>query len=603
MASTDPSPVAVDRRSATTSDDGVAKSEGAKLLTAPQTPTGEVRVPAMPAGTTDTNPLNRSGDRLMAKLGLLDDAVPLFASSKAVPRAGVLLAVPAFIESKVFEIANNVYGSIGPAFYGTRTSVLTFMTMALLRIKRPEALKEVAPPEIGRILGLDRAPEMKTLRRKLDDLAAREKGLDFMRLLAQQRAKEHVDDFGYLYVDGHVRVYSGKATLPKAYVMQRRMAMTGTTDYWVNDENGQPLLVITAEANEGMTKMLPLVLKEVREVIGDRRATIVFDRGGWSPKLFKLLIDDNWDILTYRKGKTRRVATRAFQEHKAVIEGHDVSYQLAEKRVRLLGGKLKLRQVTMLGEDGYQTNILTSKEGVPPAELAYFMFNRWRQENYFKYMEAEFALDALAEYGTEEADPNRMVPNPKRKAIDTQLKTARLAVAELERMLGAAALENKEHKRRTVRGFKIANGGAIGKPLREAQAKVRAIEERRKSIPTRVSIAEALKDTPVRLRTETKRLSDTFKMLAYQAESALVDLLRPHYKRTEREGRTLIASALQSAAELKVSAGELRVRLAPQSSAHRTRAIAAVCRELNKTGACFPGTTLRLVYEVEGAKV
>lgn len=558
--------------------------------------------PELTSSSVDLDPLNRQGDRLMAQLGLLYDAAPMFAPG-VVPRAGVLLAVPVLIASGIFDIAPRVYGNIGPAFYGLRTSVLAFVLLALLRIKRPENLKGVAPKNLGRVLGLDRAPEMKTLRRKLRRLAAQGRALEFMRLLAQARAKGHGDDLAYLYIDGHVRVYSGQEKISKAYVMQRRLAMPGTTDYWVNDKNGQPLVVITAEANEGMTKMLLPVLKEIRAVIGSRRVTIVFDRGGWSPKLFKSLIDDNWDILTYRKGKTRRIPRGAFTEHKAVIEGRDVTYQLAERRVKLLGGKLKMRQVTMLGEDGYQTNILTNKDGVPRAEVAYYMFNRWRQENYFKYMEAEFALDALAEYGTEEAEPDRMVPNPKRKSIDKELKKARLVVAEFERKLGVAASENKEGKRRTVRGLKIATGGAIGKPLREAREKVQLIVERRKSIPTRVSISEALNEPPVRLRTESKRLTDTFKMVAYQAETTLVSLLQPHYARAEDEGRKLIVSALHSAAELKVSDGELRVRLEAQSSPHRTRAIAAVCRELNKIGACFPGTNLRLIYEVDGAEV
>lgn len=555
-----------------------------------------------PAVSVDADPLNRQGDRLMAQLGLLDDAPPLFAEG-LVPRAGVLLAVPLLIGSGVFGIAAQVYGSLGPAFYGLRTSVLAFVLLALLRIKRAENLKEVAPRDLGRFLGLDRAPEMKTLRRKLRELAAREKGLEFMRLLAQERVKQHAADMSYLYVDGHVRVYNGKAKLPKTYVMQRRLAMPGTSDYWVNDQRGQPLLVITSEANEGMTKMLARVLKDVRAVLGERRAIIVFDRGGWSPKLFKLLIDDHWDILTYRKGKTRKIPARAFQEHSATIDGRTVTYKLAEKRVQFLRGKLKLRQITVMGEDGYQTNILASKDGIPPIELVCRMFDRWRQENYFKYMKEEFALDALVEYGDEVADPNRMVPNPKRKAIDKELKAARADLGKLEREYGAAAFDNKEDKRPTVRGFKIANGSAIGKPLRDAREKVESIVTRRRDVPTRVTVSEALQDKPVRLRTESKRLSDTFKMIAYQTETALVDLLRPHYRRTEDEGRTLIASALQSAAELKLNDGELCVRLATQSSPHRSRAIQAVCDELNKIGACFPGSNLRLRYEVVGAEV
>jgi hypothetical protein len=556
--------------------------------------------------SVDVDPLNRSGDRLMAQLGLLDDAAPLFAPG-VVPQGGVLLAVPMLINSGIFDIADTVYGSIGPAFYGLRTSVLAFLLMALLRIKRVEHLKEASPADLGRVLGLDRAPEMKTLRRKLDELAARKKGLEFVRLLAEARAAEHANALAYLYIDGHVRVYSGQEGLPKAYVMQRRLAMPGTTDYWVNDKEGQPLLVITAEANEGLSKMLIPVLDEVRTVIGDRRATVVFDRGGWKQTLFLSLIKDkNWDILTYRKGKTPNVAERSFQEHTANINGQNVKYKLSEKRVTFLKGKLQLRQITKLSDNGHQTHILTSKEGTPAAEIAYWMFNRWRQENFFKYMEEEFALDALVAYGTEPvANPNRMVPNPKRKAIDEQLKIAKAAVAKLEQKYGAAVLENEELARPTMRGFKIANAAEIGKPLRDALNKVKSIKEQRESIPKRVPVSATKTEgeMPVQLQTETKRLSDSFKMVAYQAESALVDLVRPHYKRTEEEGRTLVASALRSAAELIVRNCELRVTLAPQSSAHRTRAIQALCEEINQMGIKFPGTEMVLRFGVAEAKV
>jgi hypothetical protein len=120
----------------------------------------------------DTDPADRRLDRLLAYLGLLDDAAPLFRDSLRVPRAGVLLALPALIESGVLELARRIYGTLGPAFYGLRTTMLTLLLMALLRLKRPEALKEHCPDDLGRLLGLDRAPEVKTLRRKLARLAA-----------------------------------------------------------------------------------------------------------------------------------------------------------------------------------------------------------------------------------------------------------------------------------------------------------------------------------------------------------------------------------------------------------------------------------------------
>ena len=226
------------------------------------------------AFTGDADPADRVVDRFLASLGLLDDAVPLFRAGTRVPRAGVLLAVPALVASGVFDCAREAYVGIGPAFYGLRTTILSLLLMALLRIKRPEALKEHCPQDLGRVLGLDRALEVKTLRRKLSRLAAIGRAEEFGRALAKRRACGLEDALGFLYVDGHVRAYHGSRTLPKAHITQLRLSMPATTDYWVGDARGDPLLVVTADANDGLVKMLPPVLVEVLKVVGDRRVTV-----------------------------------------------------------------------------------------------------------------------------------------------------------------------------------------------------------------------------------------------------------------------------------------------------------------------------------------
>ena len=240
-----------------------------------------------PAISGDTDPRDRSADRLLARLGLLQDASPLFGSAASVARAGVLLALPVLVASGVFECAQRIYGDLGPAFYGLRTSLLTLLLMALWRIKRPEGLKEYSPVDLGRVLGLDRAPEVKTLRRKLARLAAAGRAAEFGEQLARQRVELRGQAMGFLYVDGHVRVYHGKHPLPKAHVARMRICLPATSDYWVNDSSGDPLLVITALANAGLVKMLPGLLDQVRALVGKRRITVVFDRGGYSPKLFQ----------------------------------------------------------------------------------------------------------------------------------------------------------------------------------------------------------------------------------------------------------------------------------------------------------------------------
>ena len=140
--------------------------------------------------TIDRDADDRCGDRALARLGLLDDATPLFADRPGVRQAGVLLTIPLLVRSRLLDVFLGVYHSLGPAFYGLRTTVLVLFVAALLRIKRPEHFKEHNPRELGHLLGLDRAPEVKTVRRKLEELAARRRALEVMMAMAKQRIRE-----------------------------------------------------------------------------------------------------------------------------------------------------------------------------------------------------------------------------------------------------------------------------------------------------------------------------------------------------------------------------------------------------------------------------
>jgi transposase len=546
----------------------------------------------------DTDPTDRWADRLMARLGLLEDAPPLFGSATAVARAGVLLALPVLVASGVFEYAHQIYGSLGPAFYGLRTSLLTLLLMALWRIKRPEGLKEYGPLDLGRVLGLDRAPEVKTLRRKLARLAAAGKAAPFGQALAQHRVALRTAALGFLYIDGHVRVYHGQHPLPKTHVARMRIALPATSDYWVNDSAGDPVFVVTAEANAGLAKMLPGLLHQVRALVGPRRVTVVFDRGGYSPKLFGHILAAGFDLLTYRKGRFPHIPRRCFQARHTRRDGRTLTYILADQEVRLLKGKLRLRQVTRLMDNGHQTPILTSRRDLPAAQVAYRMFERWRQENFFKYLREEYALDALVEYAVVPDDPTREVPNPAWAALDAQLRQAHAQLDRLQAEYGLEALTNLEQQRRTMRGFKTAQG-KLGQKVWRAWQRVLQLEKHRAAVPRRVPVQTVREEPVVKLAPERKHLTNLIKMVAYQAESDLLRLVTPHYRRVAEEGRTLLQSALLSAADLEVTPAELRVTLAAQSSSHRTRAIAALCEELNLTNTFFPGSQLRLRYAIQ----
>jgi DNA-binding CsgD family transcriptional regulator len=572
-------------------DDGLTSAQ----QPSPSGPVAEE--PEAVAMSLDVDPTNRIWDRLLACFGLLDDAAPIFGDAKAVPGAGVLCALPALVASGIFRSAHKVYGEIGPSFYGLRTTLLTLLLMALWRIKRPEALKEHDPQSLGRLLGLDRAPEVKTMRRKLTRLASYRRAEQLGRELARLRVAERGQLMGFLYVDGHVRVYHGKRNIPKTHVARIRLAMPATTDYWINDQSGDPLFVMTALANAGMVKMLPEVLTEVRQLVGDRRATVVFDRGGWSPKLFKKLLDANFDILTYRKGKSRRTGLHRFVLRSAKIDGRSVEYRLHDQAVRFLKGKLRLRQVTRLTDNEHQTQVITSRWDLADFEVAYRMFERWRQENFFKYLREEFLLDALTDYQIEPDDPTRTLPNPQRRALDKEIRKARSEVARLEQAYGAAAADNPEHRRPTMRGFKTAHG-QIGQQLRAARDHLTKLVSRRHALPNRVEVRDLSDDAFVKLATERKHLTNLIKMVAFQAESDLLALLKPHYARSEDEGRTLLHELFRAEADIDATETELRVTLHPLSSPHRTLAVQALCDTLTETATIFPRSRLCLRFAI-----
>jgi hypothetical protein len=273
---------------------------------------------------------------------------------------------------------------------------------------------------------------------------------------------------------------------------------------------------------------------------------------------------------------------------------------LPDQEVRLLQGKLRLRQVTRRMDNGHQTPILTSRRDLPAAQVAYRMFDRWRQENFFKYLREEYALDALAEYGAVPDDPTREVPNPVWAAWDAKLRQANACLDRLQAEYGLESLTNLEHQRRTMRGFKTAQG-KLSQKIWRAWERVEQLEKRRAALPRRVPVRAVMDEPVVKLAPERKHLTNLIKMVAYQAESDLLRLVAPHYHRADDEGRTLIQSALASAADLQVAKRELRITLAAQSSPHRTRAIAALCEELNQTKTIFPGSRLRLRYAIREA--
>lgn len=527
-------------------------------------------------------------DQLATVFGLIEEAPVEFAPARNVPVAGVLLGLALLSTTGLLEEARSVYGKLKNCWYGLRPTIWTLFVMALLRIKRPEQLKGMDPASLGPVMGLPRAPEVKTIRRKLKELARRAKAAILHRRLAKRRVKQHEDMLAYLYVDGHVRAYSGKRKIGKAYVTSRKSVMQAETDYWVNLCNGQPLLVVHAPANEGLTKMMKPVIEEVKLVVGDRRPMIVFDRGGWSKELFRMLLAEDFDLLTYRKAPLSNWGDERFHERSFKIDGHTVKYDLADGTFQKKGWP-RLRCLGVKRKDGRQTQVLCNRYDIDPVELAYRMFGRWKQENRFKYMGEEFALDVPADYGTQPDDPDRPVVNPAWRTLDREVKTARATLRKAEAAYGRVRLSKESRKVRRQSATEVE----------QAQQTYERLFAGRRATPRKIRLGDVSDGDPVKLTYERKLITDCVKMCAYDVETQLTEMLDGIFCRNDFEGRAVVREIFQTPGDLTLSRGRLHIHLDQLSAPRYTEALMSLCDQINAMDVTLPETDFRLRFHVK----
>ncbi len=243
----------------------------------------------------------RPDERVLAAFGLLNGAPTRFESCRDVPFGGVLCALPALAENGLFRHIHDCLKTLS-GYYTTLHVIVLLAHMALCRIKTAEQLQYQAPGEFGKLLGLDRVPEVRCLRRKLAALSVADGPGKWAGVLCRDWLEATPELAGTLFIDGHVRLYHGSQTeLPKRYVSRQRLCMRGTTDYWVNDIQGQPFFAVERPIDHGMLEVLrsdivPRLLLDVPgqptadELLADRyraRFVILFDREGYSPEFFK----------------------------------------------------------------------------------------------------------------------------------------------------------------------------------------------------------------------------------------------------------------------------------------------------------------------------
>lgn len=553
----------------------------------------------------------RTMERVTAALGALQEAPIRFESVSDVPQGGVLLALPALLAIGLLKHTKDFF-SLPPGFYGIETIFLVLALMALARIKSPEGLRYTAPGEWGKMIGLDRIPEVKTLREKLS-LLCNEAGRSerWGTRLASDWMEADPESAGVFYADGHVRLYHGDLTqLPRRYVTRERLCLRGTTDYWVNALGGRPFFVVTKEVDPGLLavlreKIVPWLKAHVpnqpteSELQNDPhryRFTIVFDREGYSPEFFSEMKKERIAVLTYRKNPGEDWSAHEFQDQEVrLVTGEVTTMKLAERGVDL--GKLWVREIRKLTGSGHQTSMVSTDFHLDRTKLAPSMFARWCQENFFKYMREHFNLDRLVEYGTEPIPATTRLVNPAWRELDGKVRNRNGKLQREMAFFGELSLNTLE--KTEVETYQKKKG-EMQENISCLQQELEKLKKERKETAHHITVDQLPeKDRFTRLATEKKHFVDTIKMIAYRAETTMAHVLKEKLSRAD-DVRVLLRRIYENEVDLKpdLEAKTLTVQLHHLATHAHDEAIRHLCEELTATETIFPGTNLRLIYKL-----
>ncbi|MDY6821955.1 MAG: hypothetical protein SVN78_10085 [Deferribacterota bacterium] len=531
--------------------------------------------------------------------------------------AGVLLTLPALITQGLLRYEDEF--SLEKVYYPTSSVFLSLAILSLLRVKTLAGAGSLPAGELGKTIGLDRIPEVKTLRTRIADFC-QNTNIDKWRFnLSRDWMADSPELSAVLYIDGHINLYYGEETAPpRRFVSRMRLCLSGTTDYWVNDALGQPFFVINKTISSGLIasikeNLLDRFDKDVpnqpsqEELAKDKfrsRYMLVFDREGYSPDFFYDLWQKRVSIATYKKYITDKWDKSEFAEYTGKLPfGNEKSIELAERGVLLQnkGSQKKIwaREIRKKSKSGHQTSIITTNFTLSIIMIGLYMFARWSQENFFKYMMQEFGIDTLVSYLKENISDTSVLVNPQyralenlRKKLTSKLNTVKAKFSSL--VLANTPIENKEMEKYLLKKE------ALKTEIEQREKEIEQIKAQKKSIPRKIKYSELPEIEKFdNVINERKHFLDTIKLIAYRAETAMSNIIKQNMSHDD-ESRLLLKQIYKTDANIKVDKENKMLVVEIHRLAYRKddKILEKLCQIMNETKMQFPDTNLTLFYKL-----
>ncbi len=532
--------------------------------------------------------------------------------------AGVLLCLPSLLVNGLLKYEKDFYPDQG--YYSISSVFMSLAFLALLRVRTLAQSSQIPAGEIGKAMGLDRIPEVKTLRERIALFCAKCDIEQWTYKLSKDWLSDFPDLAGVLYIDGHVNIYYGhKTQMPKRYVSRLRLCMSGSTDYWVSDHLGQPFFVVNKVINSSMIRtikedIIPRIDKDIphqptTNELSDNpyinRYMLVFDRECYSPDFFyDIWHEQRIAICTYNKNVKDTWLDEEFSVLTGLLpSGEQQEMELAERGVLLqnTGSKKAIwaREIRKKTRSGHQTSIITTNYLLSTMMIGLYMFARWSQENFFKYMMQNFGIDSLVSYLHEKISDTSMLINPAFRKLERQLKKTTSRLNYRKAMFGGMEFEVLPVNEKEFGKF-LTKKAELRNEIIALEREADQIKQRKKQVPRKIQFSELHEnekfDSAINQR---KVFLDTIKMIAYRAETAMANMIKPHMSHPD-EARKLLQQVYKTDANIWVDKNhkKLCIELHRLSYWKDDKIIQNLCDELNQTDTVFPGTDLSIFFKL-----
>ncbi len=317
-----------------------------------------------------------------------------------------------------------------------------WLASLLLGALNIEQTKYLHWPDLSRLLGtVVRFPHPQ--RQGLERVATPANLAALARFNAQQVGAEGQSQF---YFDPHTKHYTGEQNVLEGWCPAIRWADKALHSDFIHTLLGEPLYFETTDNFADLRQRFFEVIEHCRQALkwpAERVLTFIVDRGIFGKEVFeRVLADPALHLITWEKGYERQHwpppggISGALVIERPRNRAEDIRSYPLEYWDRTWPQDQRLRQIVVQATNPQgrviQVAILTDDQKVEAARVVRWMFNRWLQENDFKYLDKHFGINQITSYGVTGYEELRQ------KVVDRQVRSAEMkALGEQKRQLRA----------------------------------------------------------------------------------------------------------------------------------------------------------------------